>query len=148
MADLIGKILRKYRKEKGVSQRVVAEIIGVKSAQMSKYEEGFSQLDTKKLMLLCEYYKVTPNDLLLERNKLAHGLTAEEDTVSYELQKESDLQKIKIEHLEKQLLNSDREINGNRQHIELLQSNKVDLEKKLAIYKEQFEKLGKEIEDL
>jgi DNA-binding XRE family transcriptional regulator len=68
-SEFVGTIfsqnLIEYRKKAGLTQREVAEIIGVNNHNViCNWEKAVSVPNIKNLILLCETYKTTPNHLL------------------------------------------------------------------------------------
>ena len=57
--------LKLLRKQKGVSQRVVAEAIGVTLSAYSNYEQGIREPSNQILINLCKYYNVSADYLLV-----------------------------------------------------------------------------------
>jgi transcriptional regulator with XRE-family HTH domain len=58
------KSLKEYRLQKQMTQREVAEYLGITQAQYWKHETGKSLLNTKQIIELCHLFGCTPNDLL------------------------------------------------------------------------------------
>ena len=56
--------LKLLRKEKGVSQKVVAKEIGVTLSAYSNYEQGIREPSNQILINLCKYYNVSADFLL------------------------------------------------------------------------------------
>lgn len=56
--------LKLLRKEKGVSQKVVAKEIGVTLSAYSNYEQGIREPSNQILINLCKYYNVSADYLL------------------------------------------------------------------------------------
>lgn len=56
--------LTKLRKEKGISQEALAEVIGVSRQAISKWETGATQPEMSNILRLCEILNVSPNELL------------------------------------------------------------------------------------
>ncbi len=56
--------LRELRKEKGVTQKVVADAIGVTKNAYANYEQGIREPSNQILVALCRYYKVSADYLL------------------------------------------------------------------------------------
>lgn len=55
--------LVKLRKEKGISQEALAEVIGVSRQAISKWETGATQPEMSNIIRLCEILEVSPNVL-------------------------------------------------------------------------------------
>ena len=56
--------LKLLRKEKGVSQKEVANAIGVTLSAYSNYEQGIREPSNQILINLCKYYNVSADYLL------------------------------------------------------------------------------------
>ena len=56
--------LKLLRKQKGVSQKMVAEAIGVTLSAYSNYEQGLREPSNQILINLCKYYEVSADYLL------------------------------------------------------------------------------------
>lgn len=88
--DIIGKRVRTYRKQAGMTQGKLAEKAGMDTNNVSRIERGISTPTLESLVKICNVLKVTPNDLLLESynaptvslkieiSNLLEGLTNEE----------------------------------------------------------------------
>ena len=63
MTNDIGKFIQEIRKEKGLTQKELAELIGVSDKTISKWENGNSSPDTSMLMSLSEALEITVNEL-------------------------------------------------------------------------------------
>ena len=60
----IGEFIQILRKEKGLTQKELAEIIGLSDKTISKWENGNSLPDTSMLLPLCKALDVSVNELL------------------------------------------------------------------------------------
>lgn len=56
--------LKLLRKQKAVSQKTVAEAIGVTLSAYSNYEQGIREPNLQILINLCKYYEVSADYLL------------------------------------------------------------------------------------
>lgn len=61
---MFGKKLQQLRKEKGVSQEELSEILDVSRQSISKYENETAQPSFEKLLLLSKYFEVSVDELL------------------------------------------------------------------------------------
>ncbi len=62
--DNISKNIAKFRKEKGLSQKELAEIVGAKNlTTISSWERGISSPDADTLILLCKLFGISLYDL-------------------------------------------------------------------------------------
>jgi transcriptional regulator with XRE-family HTH domain len=59
-----GEILAELRKDKGLRQKELAEMLHVSSSTISNYEIGAHYPDIEKLMELADYFNVTTDYLL------------------------------------------------------------------------------------
>ncbi len=64
--DLVkfGQTIKQLRKRKGVTQEQLAYDLGVNSRSVSRWETGRTFPDIDVLLVLCEYYEVSMNDIL------------------------------------------------------------------------------------
>ena len=60
----LGQRLYDLRKTTGLSQEKAAEILGVTHTQISDMEKGKTGTTLDKLLILCDYYKVSSDYLL------------------------------------------------------------------------------------
>ena len=56
--------LKLLRKQKGVTQKTVADAIGVTLSAYSNYEQGLREPNNQILINICKYYDVTSDYLL------------------------------------------------------------------------------------
>lgn len=56
--------LQNLRKEKGISQEELSEILDVSRQSISKYENGTAQPSFEKLVMIAKYFEVSTDDLL------------------------------------------------------------------------------------
>ena len=66
----IGEFIQRSRKEKGWTQKELAEQIGVSDKTISKWENGNSVPDTGILTSLCEVLEISVNELISGENCL------------------------------------------------------------------------------
>lgn len=64
MEQNIGEFISQLRKQKGMTQRELAELIGVSDKTISKWEHGNSMPDTSLLIPLCSALDVSVNELV------------------------------------------------------------------------------------
>lgn len=60
----IGNRIRKYRESLGISQKQLAEQIGISNGRISNWEQGINRPDADMLAQLCSALKVSPSSLL------------------------------------------------------------------------------------
>ncbi|MCD2529393.1 helix-turn-helix domain-containing protein [Providencia huaxiensis] len=58
VAKNIGKKIKQLRSEYHLSGSDLARIIGISQQQLSRYENGLSDISTSKIMLISIYFKV------------------------------------------------------------------------------------------
>lgn len=63
--------IKLFRLENKLSQEHVAGVLKISQSQYSKFERGESLLNHKQIIVLCELYNCTPNDLLGFKGSLA-----------------------------------------------------------------------------
>ena len=56
--------LREYRKKLKLTQSDVAKELNITQGQLSLFELGKSLLNANQILVLCELFKCSPNDLL------------------------------------------------------------------------------------
>lgn len=60
----IGNRIRKYREERGLSQKQLAMQIGISNSRISNWEQGINRPDADILAKLCMALNVSPSSLL------------------------------------------------------------------------------------
>lgn len=60
----IGTRIRKYREERGLSQKKLAELIGVSNSRVSNWEQGVNRPDADILADICRALQVSPSEIL------------------------------------------------------------------------------------
>lgn len=65
MGEQLGRVLRRYRQAKELTQQQVANQLGVKKATVSHYENGRNEPDITTLQRLADIYGATVNDFLM-----------------------------------------------------------------------------------
>ncbi|MHC5216222.1 helix-turn-helix transcriptional regulator [Enterococcus sp. LJL128] len=81
----IGELIHIKRKEKNITQKQLADFVGVSKASVSKWETGQSYPDISLLPLLAAYFNITIDELLSFRTQLT---STEINTIYAALQKE------------------------------------------------------------
>ena len=66
MHETMGQIIKRLRKERGLTQESLAERIGVTFQAVSKWENGTSDPSTVNLLALAKLYGVSADELLRE----------------------------------------------------------------------------------
>ena len=61
---IIEERLCQIRKEKGLSQKKVAEILDIPQQQYSRYENGKFDIPVRYVIALCKYYNISSDWLL------------------------------------------------------------------------------------
>ena len=62
--EIIGKNIRKYREQLGLTQKQLAEHLGISSARLSNWESGINRPDVDMLAKLCGILNISANTLL------------------------------------------------------------------------------------
>lgn len=60
----IGNRIRKYREDRKLSQKQLAELIGVSNSRISNWEQGINRPDADIIAELCRTLQVSPSELL------------------------------------------------------------------------------------
>lgn len=60
----IGSRIRKYREARKLSQKELAELIGVSNGRVSNWEQGLNRPDADMLADICRALNVSPSELL------------------------------------------------------------------------------------
>ena len=56
--------LKEFRKKRNLSQREVAESIGIDQRQWSRYENGINEFPIRYLKEICKLYNVSADEIL------------------------------------------------------------------------------------
>lgn len=78
----IGEILSRYRQRHQLSQRHIAEMIGVSFQQYQKYEKGRDRLSLERAIMMCEKLHI-PLTIFTEADELLTTSFAEQAQSSY-----------------------------------------------------------------
>ena len=60
----IGARIRKYRENRGLTQKKFADLIGVSNGRVSNWEQGINRPDADILADICRVLEVSPSELL------------------------------------------------------------------------------------
>ena len=60
----LGEKIKSLRKQKNISQEVLAQVLGVTFQAVSKWETGAAEPSTSNLLALAQLYGIDPGDLL------------------------------------------------------------------------------------
>ena len=63
LSKRIGENLRQARKDKGYTQKQLAEKLLMTQQQYSRFENGVFELNYHQIILLCELLEISPGDL-------------------------------------------------------------------------------------
>jgi len=55
--------LKEFREKLGLNQREIASQLGMSQPNYWKFETGKSHPNAKQILLFCEFFKCSPNDL-------------------------------------------------------------------------------------
>jgi len=75
----IGRRIRAFRQDAGLSQEALAELVGVSFQQVQKYESGHTTLNILKLQQVAQALKVQVSDFFDSTPSKHIRLTGEED---------------------------------------------------------------------
>ncbi len=65
---MLGEKIKSYRENKNMTQNEIADILGVKSATVSKYESGTLEPNIESLRKLAEIFEISVDELIKEEN--------------------------------------------------------------------------------
>ena len=88
----IGNRIRKYREEKGINQKQLAELICVSEGRVSNWEQGINRPNADILANICRVLDVSPS-LLLGVTLSSDELSDEERTIIKAYRNKPDLQR-------------------------------------------------------
>lgn len=94
--QLVADMLKAMRETKGLQQKELAELLGIKPQTYSAYELGRNEPPVEILVRLSKLYDVTI-DMLVQRDAVRNGAKAKEQLELFDKQ----IQELKIEMLEK-----------------------------------------------
>ena len=63
ISKIVGQNLKQARKDKGITQKEIANELNKYQSDYSEYESGKIQLDYEKIVYLCKRFDITPNVL-------------------------------------------------------------------------------------
>ena len=98
----IGKFIASCRKEQGMTQAVLAEMLGISDRAISKWETGKSMPDSGIMLDLCELLKINVNELLSGERIMAEAYDkrAEENLMAMRREvEEKNRQMLRTEYL-------------------------------------------------
>lgn len=64
MKGIIGNNIRKYREQSGLTQKQLAEILGLNNSRISNWEQGANNPPADMIAKLCETLNVSASELL------------------------------------------------------------------------------------
>ena len=97
----LGTVLSELRKEKGITQKDLAEALNISDKAISRWECGTSRPTLEMMFQISKYFKISYNDLITARISDDH----EDDKIVEEIVKEfSDLGKKKVKRIKFVLL--------------------------------------------
>ena len=65
----IAKNLKGFREDRKITQKQLAEVLGVKHNTVSTWENGTNSIDVSLLMQICEYLDVSLDDMFSRESK-------------------------------------------------------------------------------
>lgn len=86
----IGHILRIWRAERAMTQKDVAEKLGISAQQFQKYESGASGIELSRLFEICRIFGKAPSELLNTGKPVQKHWSLPEGTVTEYTQMTSD----------------------------------------------------------
>ncbi len=95
---IIGKFISSERKQKGYTQRQLADKLGISDKTISKWETGNGFPEVSLLLPLCEHLDITVNELLSGQRLMENEYKqkAEENMVNMIKEKEANLKSMRL----------------------------------------------------
>ena len=87
----IGSRIRRFREDKGMSQKQLADLLHVSNSRVSNWEQGINRPDADILADICKALNVSPSELL-NVHLTADELSEEERRVINAYREKADLQ--------------------------------------------------------
>lgn len=81
--EIIGQNIRKYRKEKGMTQKDLAEAIGVKNTTVSMWEVGSNTMPIEVLAEICRVLGVSLADMARDEKEKAPAGDADARAIEF-----------------------------------------------------------------
>lgn len=88
----IGSRIRKYREERGISQKQLAQLINVSNSRISNWEQGINRPDADIIADICRALNVSPSELMGIR-LASDEFTEQEKKLIRAYREKSDMQK-------------------------------------------------------
>ena len=63
ISKLVGSKIKEARKEKGFTQKEVAQFFHMPQQQYSRFENGVFELNYQQIIQICELLSTTPNEI-------------------------------------------------------------------------------------
>lgn len=92
MSYEIGKQIRKYRAEKRMSQKQLADKLGITNSRVSNWEQGTNRPDADMIGAICKALDISPSDLL-DIHLVSEEFTYKEKVLIKAYREKKDLQK-------------------------------------------------------
>ena len=82
----VGRRIKLLRKQKHITQKDLAERLGITFQQIQKYEKGLNRLPASRMLSICMALNITPNDLFLDLLSKEYPLKEPVDYTSQEVE--------------------------------------------------------------
>lgn len=93
----IGKKLKELRKERGLTQQVVANCLNISRSVYSQYENDEREPSLKRLIAICRFYRTTLDHVCSNNNRILVDITDLDEIQRAKIQaiiRENDINKI------------------------------------------------------
>jgi DNA-binding XRE family transcriptional regulator len=77
----LGKRVKELRKSTGISQEVVAAILNITRTSICNIETGRQGLTAENVVMMCQLFKCTPNDIFPKIEYINFTVEVEEETI-------------------------------------------------------------------
>lgn len=64
--EAIGRVLRYYRKKRSISQKRLANHLGISFQQLQKYEKGINRVSIVRMLQIAQMVDISPVILIIE----------------------------------------------------------------------------------
>lgn len=88
--EKIGRFISQCRKEKGLTQASLAEMLGITDRAISKWERGLSMPDSSIMLTLCEILGINVNELLTGERITMENYNKKSEEIILEMTREKE----------------------------------------------------------
>lgn len=82
----VGRRIKLLRKQRHITQKGLADRLGITFQQIQKYEKGLNRLPASRMLAICMALDVTPNDLFRDLLSKEYPIKEPVDVTSQEME--------------------------------------------------------------